>query len=74
MRGYADIMDQYLNDIDELDEVSVAGAGSAAVLADLESDVAAVLRAAGPARVKRPCRRRRTAWLANCNRKRAAQR
>jgi hypothetical protein len=59
------MIEQYLDEIDELEGGPAAEAGirPAAAAADLEMQVDAVLKAAGPLRVRRPCRRRvSTAW------------
>ena len=65
MREYSQMIEQYLDEIDELDGGAAveSGARPAAAAADLETQMAAVLKAAGPQRVRRPCRRRvSTAW------------
>ena len=71
MREYAEIIEEYLNQIDGLEDVSMVAAPAlpAELTADLETDVAAVLKAAGPARVRRSCRKRRAAWTPTARRK-----
>jgi hypothetical protein len=75
MREYSEMIEEYLNQIDGLEDVSPAAAPvrPEELAIELEHGVAAVLRAAAPGRVKRPCRRRRTAWTPTARRKLAAR-
>lgn len=73
MREFSEMIEEYLNELDELENGAAAESPRlpATAAADLEADVAAVLKAAGPGRIKRPCRQRRTGWMSAARRKRA---
>jgi hypothetical protein len=71
MREYSEMIEEYLNHIEGLEDVSPTAAPvrPEELAIELESDVAAVLKAAAPGRVRRPCRRRRAAWTPTARRK-----